>query len=68
MSLLDVHAADRVLKVGSGQRRASRSETTAAARQIVGVLEAAAFAAIPVETFDLESLVACVVGASANPV
>jgi hypothetical protein len=67
VSLLDVRAADRVPEVGSGPGRASRSETTAAARQIVGVLEAAAFVAIRVETFDLKSPVACVVGAVANP-
>ena len=65
MSLLDVRAADRVLEVGSGPGRASRSETTAAARQIVGVLETAAFVTIPFETFDRP--VACVVGAVANP-
>lgn len=65
MSLLDVHAADRVLEVGSDPGRALRSETTAAARQTVGVLEAPALVTVPFETFDRP--VACVVGAVANP-
>jgi hypothetical protein len=41
---------------------ATGETTAAAARQTVGLLEAAGFAAIRVETLDLEPPVACVIG------
>ncbi|HET6950536.1 MAG TPA: class I SAM-dependent methyltransferase [Acidimicrobiales bacterium] len=46
---------------------ATADTTAAAARQIVGQLEAAGFVAIRVETLDLEPPVACVIGTAPSP-